>query len=53
MELSWAWKASTPTVVIMESNGNCHEHPMVAEATAYRVPTVEDAFHVIRAVLNR
>lgn len=52
MELAWAWKAHIPTVVIMES-GNCHEHPMVDEATSYRVGTVEEAYNILRAVLNR
>lgn len=51
MELAWAWDHRIPTVVAME-DGNCHEHPMVSEAIGFRVPTLENAFHVARAILN-
>lgn len=53
MELAWAWKRGTPTIVIMESTGNVHDHPMVREATSFRVATIEEAFHTILAVANR
>jgi len=53
MEIAWAYQRHTPTVVIMErdSTVNVHEHPMIAEATGFRVETMEQAAHVAKVIL--
>jgi len=53
MEIAWAYQRHTPTIVIMErdSTVNVHEHPMIAEATGFRVETMEQAAHVAKVIL--
>ena len=47
MEISWAWSARNPVVLVMENEGNPHEHAMLREACYFRVPTVEEGIDVI------
>jgi hypothetical protein len=35
----------------MEPEGNPHEHMMLSEAIGFRVPSLEDAVHMIKAIL--
>jgi nucleoside 2-deoxyribosyltransferase len=51
MEIAWAAAAKTPIVLIMEKDGNIHEHSMLREACAFRVDNLDDALHVTTAVL--
>lgn len=51
MEIAWADLSRIPIVCAIEEKGNPHEHMMVAEALGYRVPTLDDALHVVRAIL--
>ena len=51
MEIAWASGVSTPVVLIMEAEGNIHEHSMLREACAFRVETLKDALHVVTAIL--
>lgn len=55
MEIAWADLLRTPTIVVMEKEGtdpaNVHEHPMLAEATGFRVETLEQAAHVAKVIL--
>jgi nucleoside 2-deoxyribosyltransferase len=51
MELAWAYAFRIPTVVIMEKEGNPHDHPMVQEAIGYRVTTVEEAASLVSVIL--
>jgi nucleoside 2-deoxyribosyltransferase len=51
MEIAWADLVRKPIVIAMEPEGNPHEHGMVKEATGFRVPTLEAALHVVRAIL--
>jgi nucleoside 2-deoxyribosyltransferase len=51
MEVAWAHSYRKPLIVVMESSGNPHEHPMIAEATSYRVDNIEEAVDIARAVL--
>lgn len=52
MEIAWADLKRIPIVVAMEPEGNPHEHMMISEAIGYRVPSLDDALHVVRAILG-
>lgn len=47
MEISWAWSARRPCVLVMEKEGNLHEHAMLREACPFRVETIDEGIHVI------
>ena len=52
MEIAWAWDNGIPVVVVMESDGNPHDHAMIQEATGFRVSTLDEAVDVVRALLG-
>lgn len=52
MELAWCYQAKIPTIVIMSKKGNIHNHPMVREATNFRVDSIEEAAEVAISVLG-
>lgn len=51
MEIAWADLKRTPIVCVMEP-GNVHEHAMVNQAIDYRVASLNDALHVVSAILS-
>jgi len=51
MEIAWADLCRTPIVVAMEP-GNVHEHAMIAEAIGFRCGALEEALHVVKAILG-
>lgn len=51
MEIAWADLKRIPIVCAIEASGNPHEHMMVNEAIGFRVPTLEEAIHVTKAIL--
>ncbi len=51
MEIAWADLKRIPIVCAIEESGNPHEHMMIQEAIGFRVPTLGEAIHVVRAVL--
>jgi len=51
LEIGMADVVRTPIVCAMEPSGNPHEHMMISEAIGYRVPTLADAVHVVKAIL--
>lgn len=51
MEIAWATANNTPIVLIMEKEGNIHEHGMLREACAFRVETLDDALYVTTTIL--
>jgi hypothetical protein len=51
-EIAWAWHERIPTVVIMEPDGNTHEHPFIRVMTDYRVDSIERAVQVVRSLLG-
>lgn len=51
MEIAWADAARVPVVLVMEKEGNIHEHGMIAETCGFRVETLDEAIHVVKAVL--
>lgn len=50
MEIAWAFAYRKPLVLAVES-GSAHEHPMIREATGFRVGSLDEAINVTRAVL--
>jgi hypothetical protein len=52
IEMGWADSVRTPIIVVMESEGNPHEHMMVSELTGFRVTTVEEAEDICLAILG-
>lgn len=52
MEIAWADAVRTPIVCAIEPTGNVHEHAMIDQALGYRVSTLEEAIHIVRAILE-
>ena len=52
MEIAWADAVRTPVVLAMEPTGNIHEHAMISEAVGFRVSTLPDALHIIKAIAD-
>lgn len=51
MEIAMADIVRTPIVCAIEPTGNPHEHMMISEAIGFRVSSIEEALHVVKAVL--
>jgi len=50
MEVAWADLCRTPIVCAIEP-GNIHDHAMLNEAIGFRVPSLDEALHVVKAIL--
>jgi len=50
MEIAWARAFNVPVVVIMDKN-NPHWHAMIRESVGFIVNTLEEAVHIVNAVL--
>ena len=50
MEIAWFWWQRKPIVLIM-AHGTVHDHPMIREACPFTVQTLDEAIHVMTAVL--
>lgn len=51
MEVAWAYQNHTPVIVIIEPEGNVHDHGMMNEVFGFRVGSLEEAVTVAAAVL--
>lgn len=51
MEIAWCYQKHTPMVFIAEK-GNVHDHPMIRACGGFQVETVEEALHVVKAILD-
>ena len=51
MEIAWAYEARVPIVLIMEKEGNLHDHSMIREACPLTVHAIEDAILLTRQIL--
>lgn len=51
MEIAWADMLRKPIVLVMEKEGNIHDHAMIRECSPFRVETLEQACTVLRALL--
>lgn len=50
MEIAWAHAFNKPVVLVMEKEGNIHEHSMLREACPWRVETLDEGIAVIAAL---
>lgn len=46
MEVAWGFHARVPIILVMEKEGNPHEHSMITEAINFRVDNLEEAVYV-------
>jgi nucleoside 2-deoxyribosyltransferase len=51
MEIGWAYCMQKPVVMIMEKNGNIHDHLMVNECCTYRTDDLEEAIALCELLL--
>lgn len=51
IELGWADAARNPSILIMEKEGNVHEHPMLRQTTQFRVENFVDAIKLAEIIL--
>jgi|SRR5581483_1516189 len=51
IELGWADAARNPAILIMEKEGNPHEHPMLRQTTHFRVSSLDDAIALAEIIL--
>jgi nucleoside 2-deoxyribosyltransferase len=51
IELGWADANRIPAVLVMEPNGNPHDHPMVRQTTQFRVDNLGDAVKLVNTIL--
>ncbi|MCI0557562.1 MAG: nucleoside 2-deoxyribosyltransferase domain-containing protein [Nitrososphaera sp.] len=52
IEVGWANANDIPIVLIMEDEGNCHEHAFVRESCAFRTPHVSEGVQIVKAILG-
>jgi nucleoside 2-deoxyribosyltransferase len=51
MEIAWAHAYRKPTVLVMESENNLHDHPMIRESVGFILPDLDEALHIVKAIL--
>lgn len=51
MEIAWGAAFKKPIVLVMEKEGNPHNHALIREACPFHVETIEDGLFVTRAIL--
>jgi nucleoside 2-deoxyribosyltransferase len=50
MEMAWADAKRIPIVLVMEKEGNLHDHAMLREVVGFRVPDLDEGVEVIKAM---
>ena len=51
MEIAWASSKNTPVVLVMEEEGNPHEHAMLREACYWRTPRLDEGLSLVYRIL--
>jgi len=51
MEIAWAYQVRIPIVLVIEPEGNPHDHAMIQEAIGFRTSCLDDAINIIKAIL--
>lgn len=51
-EIAWADLKRIPIVLMMEAEGNVHDHMMLREQTGYQVESLEAAVHVLKMIAD-
>ena len=52
MEIAWADAKRIPVILVIEDEGNVHDHAMIRECTGFRVNTLEEAVKIAKVVLT-
>lgn len=52
MEIAWANSKGTPIIIVMEEEGNVHDHILVNEACGFRVSNIKTARQLAASILN-
>ncbi len=52
MEIAWAKAMSIPVVLVMEKEGNLHDHSMIRHACGFIVRSLEEAIEIIPIILG-
>ena len=52
IELGWADAARKPIVLVMEEDGNPHEHAMVRELASFRVASLHGGLYIVRGLVG-
>lgn len=50
-EIAWAYALQIPVILVIEKEGNPHDHVMVNEAITYRTDDLEEAIHLCEHLL--
>ena len=51
MEVAWADAHRIPIVMVIQDEGNIHDHPILRECVGFRTPSIEEAVAITKAVL--
>jgi nucleoside 2-deoxyribosyltransferase len=51
VEIGWANAHDIPIVLIMEPDGNPHDHAFVTETASFRTDNLNDAVYIVKAIL--
>lgn len=51
MEIAWAKAFNIPVLLVMEREGNIHEHAMISECIGFRVDNLDDAVDMVKIIL--
>lgn len=51
MEIAWATANNNPVVLVMEDEGNIHDHALLREACPFRVNNLDEALSVVIRIL--
>ena len=51
-EIAWAYMLRIPTIIVMENQGNPHEHGFIREMAGFRVDTVERGIEIAKSVMG-
>jgi nucleoside 2-deoxyribosyltransferase len=51
-EIAWAYRANIPVVLVMEPEGNVHDHPFVTEAAGFRASSLREGVELLKNILS-
>lgn len=51
MEIAWADSKRIPIIMVIENNGNIHDHPMITECVGFRTDNLDDAIFIVNNIL--
>lgn len=52
IELGWADLSRKPIILVMEEEGNTHDHAMIREIGGYRVESLDEGLYIAKALLS-